>query len=185
MRFFFLNFGVFFPPPGKHRSKKTRSFFLSLFSFPKRNTRWMVPRPPASRTGKRVAVVGSGPAGLAAADQLNKAGHEVTVLERADRAGERGELQFSRRGRGGRGRGGRGRERSKKKKKSQNSPCRLSLFFKKKNRRTDDVRRAQHEGCQDGRRPAPRRPDGCRGKRREFRFLICSFSGFFSRGRSL
>jgi glutamate synthase (NADPH/NADH) len=87
----------------------------------------MVPRPPASRTGKRVAVVGSGPAGLAAADQLNKAGHEVTVLERADRAGERGELQFSRRGRGGRG-----RERSKKKKKSQNSPCRLSLFFKKK-----------------------------------------------------
>lgn len=48
----------------------------------------MVPRPPASRTGKRVAVVGSGPAGLAAADQLNKAGHEVTVLERADRAGE-------------------------------------------------------------------------------------------------
>ena len=92
----------------------------------------MVPRPPASRTGKRVAVVGSGPAGLAAADQLNKAGHEVTVLERADRAGERGELQFYRRGRGGRGRGGRGRERSKKKKKSQNSPCRLSLFFKKK-----------------------------------------------------
>ena len=49
----------------------------------------MVPRPPAFRTGKRVAVVGSGPAGLAAADQLNKAGHEVTVLERADRAGER------------------------------------------------------------------------------------------------
>ena len=47
-----------------------------------------MPRPPASRTGKRVAVVGSGPAGLAAADQLNKAGHEVTVLERADRAGE-------------------------------------------------------------------------------------------------
>lgn len=48
----------------------------------------MVPRPPAFRTGKRVAVVGSGPAGLAAADQLNKAGHAVTVLERADRAGE-------------------------------------------------------------------------------------------------
>ena len=43
-------------------------------------------RPP-SRTGKRVAVVGSGPAGLAAADQLNRAGHRVTVFERADRIG--------------------------------------------------------------------------------------------------
>jgi glutamate synthase (NADPH/NADH) small chain len=48
---------------------------------------WIVPRPPAHRTGKRVAVVGSGPAGLAAADQLNKAGHQVTVFERADRIG--------------------------------------------------------------------------------------------------
>ncbi|XP_057452987.1 glutamate synthase [NADH], amyloplastic isoform X2 [Lotus japonicus] len=48
---------------------------------------WMVPRPPAKRTGKRVAVVGSGPAGLAAADQLNKMGHTVTVFERADRIG--------------------------------------------------------------------------------------------------
>jgi len=48
---------------------------------------WVVPRPPKRRTGKRVAVVGSGPAGLAAADQLNKAGHEVTVYERADRIG--------------------------------------------------------------------------------------------------
>ncbi|GFR49656.1 hypothetical protein Agub_g11798 [Astrephomene gubernaculifera] len=48
---------------------------------------WMVPRPPKLRTGRRVAVVGSGPAGLAAADQLNKMGHEVTVYERADRAG--------------------------------------------------------------------------------------------------
>ena len=44
-------------------------------------------RPPAVRTGKRVAVVGSGPAGLAAADQLNRAGHTVTVFERADRIG--------------------------------------------------------------------------------------------------
>jgi glutamate synthase (NADPH/NADH) small chain len=43
--------------------------------------------PPTRRTGKRVAVVGSGPAGLACADQLNKAGHLVTVLERADRIG--------------------------------------------------------------------------------------------------
>ena len=47
----------------------------------------MVPRPPASRTGRRVAVIGSGPAGLAAADQLNKLGHTVTVYERADRVG--------------------------------------------------------------------------------------------------
>ncbi|MEM9741646.1 MAG: glutamate synthase subunit beta [Pseudomonadota bacterium] len=48
---------------------------------------WVVPNPPAIRTGKTVAVVGSGPAGLAAADQLNKAGHTVTVYERADRVG--------------------------------------------------------------------------------------------------
>ena len=48
---------------------------------------WVVPEPPASRTGKRVAVVGSGPSGLAAAAQLNKAGHTVTVYERADRVG--------------------------------------------------------------------------------------------------
>jgi glutamate synthase (NADPH/NADH) small chain len=45
------------------------------------------PEPPATRTGKKVAVVGSGPAGLAAAQQLNRAGHSVTVLERADRPG--------------------------------------------------------------------------------------------------
>ncbi|KAI9671218.1 MAG: glutamate synthase [NADH] [Caeruleum heppii] len=48
---------------------------------------WMVPTPPEVRTGKRIAVVGSGPAGLAAADQLNRAGHSVTVYERADRIG--------------------------------------------------------------------------------------------------
>jgi len=48
---------------------------------------WVAPRPPARRTGKRVAVVGSGPAGLAAADQRNRAGHLVTVFERADRIG--------------------------------------------------------------------------------------------------
>ncbi|MCL7051202.1 hypothetical protein MKW94_025137 [Papaver nudicaule] len=48
---------------------------------------WIVPRPPVARTGKRVAIVGSGPAGLAAADQLNKLGHLVTVFERADRIG--------------------------------------------------------------------------------------------------
>jgi len=48
---------------------------------------WVNPEPPATRTGKKVAVVGSGPAGLAAAQQLNRAGHSVTVLERADRPG--------------------------------------------------------------------------------------------------
>ena len=48
---------------------------------------WVVPNPPAIRTGKTVAIIGSGPAGLAAADQLNRAGHSVTVYERADRIG--------------------------------------------------------------------------------------------------
>src|SRR3979490_884921 len=48
---------------------------------------WIVAQPPAGRTGKRVAVVGSGPAGLAAADQLNRAGHAGTRFERADRIG--------------------------------------------------------------------------------------------------
>src|SRR5690242_20170359 len=48
---------------------------------------WIVPESPAKRTGKKVAVVGSGPSGLACAAQLNKAGHSVTVFERADRIG--------------------------------------------------------------------------------------------------
>jgi glutamate synthase (NADPH) small chain len=48
---------------------------------------WVVPEPPEKRTGRKVAVVGSGPAGLACAAQLNKAGHEVTVYERSDRIG--------------------------------------------------------------------------------------------------
>ncbi|MGL5795223.1 MAG: glutamate synthase subunit beta, partial [Waterburya sp.] len=48
---------------------------------------WVTPEPPQKRTGKKVAVVGSGPAGLCAAAQLNKAGHWVTVFERADRPG--------------------------------------------------------------------------------------------------
>jgi len=48
---------------------------------------WIVPQPPASCTGKRVAVIGSGPAGLACAQQLNRAGHHVTVFERSDRPG--------------------------------------------------------------------------------------------------
>ncbi len=48
---------------------------------------WVKAQPPEKRTGKKVAVVGSGPAGLSAAAQLNKAGHNVTVFERADRIG--------------------------------------------------------------------------------------------------
>jgi glutamate synthase (NADPH/NADH) small chain len=48
---------------------------------------WVGPEPPAMRTGKKVAIVGSGPAGLAAAQQLNRAGHSVIVFERADRIG--------------------------------------------------------------------------------------------------
>jgi glutamate synthase (NADPH) small chain len=48
---------------------------------------WVKPEPPKKRTGKTVAVIGSGPAGLSAAAQLNKAGHEIIVFERADRPG--------------------------------------------------------------------------------------------------
>ena len=48
---------------------------------------WIVPRPPAARTWQKVAVIGSGPAGLAAAAQLNRAGHSVTVFEKSDRIG--------------------------------------------------------------------------------------------------
>ncbi|WP_099221891.1 glutamate synthase subunit beta [Listeria costaricensis] len=48
---------------------------------------WIKPEPPLARTGKKVAVIGSGPAGLACSDQLNKAGHSVTVYEKSDRLG--------------------------------------------------------------------------------------------------
>ena len=48
---------------------------------------WVTPKPPSTRTWKKVAIIGSGPAGLAAADQLNKAGHSVTVFEKSDRIG--------------------------------------------------------------------------------------------------
>ena len=48
---------------------------------------WVTPQPPTERTGKRVAVIGSGPSGLSCAAQLNRAGHLVTVYERADRVG--------------------------------------------------------------------------------------------------
>ena len=53
---------------------------------------WIQPEPPQSRTGKTVAVIGSGPSGLSAADQLNKVGHRVVVYERANRIG--GLLQY-------------------------------------------------------------------------------------------
>jgi glutamate synthase (NADPH/NADH) small chain len=53
---------------------------------------WVLPQPPETRTGRKVAVVGSGPAGLAAADELNKIGHEVTVYERDEAPG--GLLRF-------------------------------------------------------------------------------------------
>jgi NAD(P)H-dependent glutamate synthase small subunit len=48
---------------------------------------WIKPEPPPARTGKKVAIIGGGPAGLACAQQLNRAGHEVTVFEKNDRAG--------------------------------------------------------------------------------------------------
>ena len=48
---------------------------------------WVVPQPPKAKTGKKVAVVGSGPAGMAAAQQLARAGHDVTVFEKNDRVG--------------------------------------------------------------------------------------------------
>ena len=51
------------------------------------NEGWITPSPPATRSWKKIAIVGSGPAGLAAADQLNRAGHLVTVFEKADRIG--------------------------------------------------------------------------------------------------
>lgn len=53
---------------------------------------WIKPRPPKARTGKKVAVIGCGPAGLACADQLNKKGHKVTVYERQEKVG--GLLRF-------------------------------------------------------------------------------------------
>ena len=68
---------------------------LHIFFHPRRCSRslqgfemgWMAPNPPKVRTGRKIAIIGSGPAGLATADQLNKAGHTVTVYERNDRIG--------------------------------------------------------------------------------------------------
>src|SRR5207237_7083103 len=48
---------------------------------------WVVPLPPAMKTGKRVAIVGSGPAGMACAQQLARAGHDIVLFEREDRIG--------------------------------------------------------------------------------------------------
>ena len=58
----------------------------SIIDFGFKNA-WIKAEPPATRTGKKVAVIGSGPAGLAAAQQLNRAGHHVTVFEKSDRVG--------------------------------------------------------------------------------------------------
>lgn len=57
---------------------------------------WVQPEPPKTRTGKKVAVIGSGPAGLSCAEQLNRAGHTVTVYERSDAIGGLLYCQYSR-----------------------------------------------------------------------------------------
>jgi glutamate synthase (NADPH/NADH) len=68
------------------------SFSANRSALPGFEMGWMQPKPPQTRNGKTVAIVGSGPAGLSAADQLNKAGYLVTVYERNDRCG--GLLQY-------------------------------------------------------------------------------------------
>lgn len=69
---------------GNPVSVKENENFIIEYAF---STGMMKPNPPKVRTGKRVAVIGSGPAGLACADQLNKRGHNVTVFEKDDRIG--------------------------------------------------------------------------------------------------
>jgi glutamate synthase (NADPH/NADH) small chain len=69
---------------GKPVTIKENEYTIAEYGYEKGYVR---PEPPQIRTGKKVAVIGSGPAGLAAADQLNKRGHSVTVFERSDRVG--------------------------------------------------------------------------------------------------
>lgn len=69
---------------GKAVTIKENEYAIAEFGY---EAGYIKPNPPAIRTGKKVAVIGSGPAGLAAADQLNKRGHLVTVFERSDRIG--------------------------------------------------------------------------------------------------
>ena len=64
----------------------TKENELSIIEYAYQNG-YADPKPPRTRTGKKVAVIGSGPSGLATADQLNKRGHSVTVFERSDRPG--------------------------------------------------------------------------------------------------
>ena len=95
---------------------------------------WKAPRGPAHRPGKKIAIIGSGPAGLAAADQLNKAGHTVTVYDRNDRIG--GLLMYG-------------------------IPKYVPIYFFAVSAAANEAN-LQHEVGQE-RRPASCRFDGCRG----------------------
>jgi glutamate synthase (NADPH/NADH) small chain len=104
---------------------------------------WVTAKPPLVRTGKTVAVIGSGPAGLAAADQLNRAGHSVTVFEKSDRIG--GLLRY-------------GIPEFKMEKK-------FALSYERQRRRRRDVRSAQSRVQRDrarGRRGSAARSAGAR-----------------------
>lgn len=69
---------------GKPVTIKANEFAIAEYGY---ENSWIKAKPPKVRTGKKIAIIGSGPAGLAAADQLNKRGHFVTVFERSDRIG--------------------------------------------------------------------------------------------------
>ena len=77
---------VFHDMQGEFMDKKTKKWVIAIIEKGFEEG-WVIPEPPSVRTGKKVAIVGSGPSGLAAADLLNHAGHSVTVFERADRIG--------------------------------------------------------------------------------------------------